>query len=605
MLPTAPATRRAGGSPPRIDDPARESEIHACESIPPGAADASPVSVPIAQTSRFSFPSFQALREGLAREPEHHVHSRGRNPTVEAVESKVPAARERRNPGPHSHDRAPRALVAPGRDAGLGRGVRRRRPTRPARALRHEAASSPLRLPAGGAARGAGWRGGGGGAVRAPAPVHFPGAPSLARGAARRAAGRRGGGRCLPGPSLPARSRRARRSTSCWTSTRRAGSGCDRARRSSTWRRLRSSRWSCARGAASSPGWSGGAERSRPRGGRSSPGRTTPPGWACWSGPCRRRAAPASRAARRLRRRRGGPRSRSPRPVRCWRTQWRLWRTPARAAPSRASRPLAPGRVRMEPPRRLAGGAVRGRGAGGRGSRRARGAEGGAGRVDGDLRARAVRALPPLLPALRPGADGGRGGARRRLAGRLPPPGGGRSEPPAACRARLVGAGPDAHAAPPPPGGPAGVAAGRAGPSAAPLPGAGARAPRRAAGGAGAGPGRRLPLPPRGGAAAGAVRLRGPGAAVVAEAGRPPRRPARRAAAAGDGRLRAAGAGGDLRLRVAARPGRRADLAGGVPRVGPAEGAARATPGHVGGASAGGPRGGAAGCWRGAAPRGR
>jgi cystathionine beta-lyase len=52
---------------------------------------AQPTSPPIVQTSLFSFPTFDALVEGLAAEHRNHVYSRGQNPTVEAVEQKLAA----------------------------------------------------------------------------------------------------------------------------------------------------------------------------------------------------------------------------------------------------------------------------------------------------------------------------------------------------------------------------------------------------------------------------------------------------------------------------------------------------------------------------------
>lgn len=57
-----------------------------------GEADgASPAAPPIVQTSLFSFPSFRALVDGLAAEHRNHVYTRGKNPTVEAVERKLAA----------------------------------------------------------------------------------------------------------------------------------------------------------------------------------------------------------------------------------------------------------------------------------------------------------------------------------------------------------------------------------------------------------------------------------------------------------------------------------------------------------------------------------
>jgi cystathionine beta-lyase/cystathionine gamma-synthase len=50
-----------------------------------------PTSAPIVQTSLFTFPSFQMLCDALSAERRHHVYTRGRNPTVEAVERKLAA----------------------------------------------------------------------------------------------------------------------------------------------------------------------------------------------------------------------------------------------------------------------------------------------------------------------------------------------------------------------------------------------------------------------------------------------------------------------------------------------------------------------------------
>jgi cystathionine beta-lyase/cystathionine gamma-synthase len=50
-----------------------------------------PTSTPIVQTSLFTFPNFQMLVDALSAETRHHVYTRGRNPTVEAVERKLAA----------------------------------------------------------------------------------------------------------------------------------------------------------------------------------------------------------------------------------------------------------------------------------------------------------------------------------------------------------------------------------------------------------------------------------------------------------------------------------------------------------------------------------
>ena len=48
-----------------------------------------PLSTPVVQTSLFAFPTLEALAEGLAEERSTHVYSRGQNPTVEALETKL------------------------------------------------------------------------------------------------------------------------------------------------------------------------------------------------------------------------------------------------------------------------------------------------------------------------------------------------------------------------------------------------------------------------------------------------------------------------------------------------------------------------------------
>ncbi len=48
-----------------------------------------PTSTPIVRTSLFSFPTLEALQDGLATESRTHVYTRGQNPTVEVVEHKL------------------------------------------------------------------------------------------------------------------------------------------------------------------------------------------------------------------------------------------------------------------------------------------------------------------------------------------------------------------------------------------------------------------------------------------------------------------------------------------------------------------------------------
>jgi cystathionine beta-lyase/cystathionine gamma-synthase len=66
------------------------SDVALCVADPlPSVSHPVPTSPPIVQTSLFSFPDFDSLIEGLTSEHEHTVYSRGRNPTVMAVEEKL------------------------------------------------------------------------------------------------------------------------------------------------------------------------------------------------------------------------------------------------------------------------------------------------------------------------------------------------------------------------------------------------------------------------------------------------------------------------------------------------------------------------------------
>lgn len=56
---------------------------------PPTGLDPAPTSPPVVQTSLFSFPDFASLVAGLEAEHEHTVYSRGRNPTLRAVEQRL------------------------------------------------------------------------------------------------------------------------------------------------------------------------------------------------------------------------------------------------------------------------------------------------------------------------------------------------------------------------------------------------------------------------------------------------------------------------------------------------------------------------------------
>ena len=55
------------------------------------AAGPAPMSAPILQTSLFAFPTFRSLIEALADERHHTVYTRGRNPTVQALDRKLAA----------------------------------------------------------------------------------------------------------------------------------------------------------------------------------------------------------------------------------------------------------------------------------------------------------------------------------------------------------------------------------------------------------------------------------------------------------------------------------------------------------------------------------
>lgn len=51
----------------------------------------SPVSIPIYETSIFSFESFEQFQESLLSEFDAHLYTRGKNPTVEVLEKKIAA----------------------------------------------------------------------------------------------------------------------------------------------------------------------------------------------------------------------------------------------------------------------------------------------------------------------------------------------------------------------------------------------------------------------------------------------------------------------------------------------------------------------------------
>ena len=72
-------------------DPRDAAICAATDDVEAGRGGSAPTSAPIVQTSLFTFPSFQALVDGLEAEHVVPVYTRGRNPTVEAVERKLAA----------------------------------------------------------------------------------------------------------------------------------------------------------------------------------------------------------------------------------------------------------------------------------------------------------------------------------------------------------------------------------------------------------------------------------------------------------------------------------------------------------------------------------
>ena len=73
-------------SAPRIDP---EDELICLGAREELTAQGGAMAPPVVQTSLFAFESAAALAEGLSAEHKNHVYSRGQNPTVEAVESKL------------------------------------------------------------------------------------------------------------------------------------------------------------------------------------------------------------------------------------------------------------------------------------------------------------------------------------------------------------------------------------------------------------------------------------------------------------------------------------------------------------------------------------
>ncbi|MDA8017778.1 MAG: aminotransferase class I/II-fold pyridoxal phosphate-dependent enzyme [Thermoanaerobaculia bacterium] len=64
-------------------------DVEICVHDQPIGEPPHPTSVPVFQTSLFSFPSLEALGEGFLTESRTHVYSRGQNPTVEELERKL------------------------------------------------------------------------------------------------------------------------------------------------------------------------------------------------------------------------------------------------------------------------------------------------------------------------------------------------------------------------------------------------------------------------------------------------------------------------------------------------------------------------------------
>jgi cystathionine beta-lyase/cystathionine gamma-synthase len=73
----------------RVDP--RDVALCATEEVAPVDGLAAPTSPPIVQTSLFTYPTLGALVDALGAEHRHAVYSRGRNPTVRALEDKLAA----------------------------------------------------------------------------------------------------------------------------------------------------------------------------------------------------------------------------------------------------------------------------------------------------------------------------------------------------------------------------------------------------------------------------------------------------------------------------------------------------------------------------------
>ena len=64
-------------------------DVEVCLDDGLSADSGAPTSTPIVQTSLFTFPTLEALAQGLAAEHRTNVYTRGQNPTVEVLERKL------------------------------------------------------------------------------------------------------------------------------------------------------------------------------------------------------------------------------------------------------------------------------------------------------------------------------------------------------------------------------------------------------------------------------------------------------------------------------------------------------------------------------------
>src|SRR5665811_675481 len=72
--------------------PISADDIRLCiEDHPPGAPGAQPMAEPIVQTSLFAYPTYDAMLEAFKAENRNPIYSRGQNPTVAVLETKLAA----------------------------------------------------------------------------------------------------------------------------------------------------------------------------------------------------------------------------------------------------------------------------------------------------------------------------------------------------------------------------------------------------------------------------------------------------------------------------------------------------------------------------------